>query len=54
MENHSDRKEFEEAVQKGQGYMEQCPVHCLKKPFIMHGSLQMEQFSEWLQCILPY
>ena len=26
----------------------ECPVHCLKKPFIMHGSLQMEQLSEWL------
>lgn len=46
MENHSDRKEFEEAVQKDRDTRNECPVHCLKKPFIMHGSLQMEQFSE--------
>ena len=46
MENHSDRKEFEEAVQKDRDTRNECAVHCLKKPFIMHGSLQMEQFSE--------
>lgn len=54
MENHSDRKEFEEAVQKGHGYTERMSSTLSERRFIMRGSLQTERFSEWLQYILLY